>query len=181
MLRWPIAAAACVAAAGCSDIRGRDATTEHRLAAQAGLASSPQVAAVRQVAVDAPALAGNRRDPAAMQKHPSLAPRLIDREAFRPSARTSRKNLLKLVVASQKRNMASIDRSGTVPALLGDTLTAVVNLQAISANISAVADTFSRNGQLGQGMRAMLQPKRRMDVLQPETPRAIRAQQGASK
>lgn len=45
MLRWLIAAAACVAATGCSDRQGRDAHTEYRRPEQAGPPTHPRTAA----------------------------------------------------------------------------------------------------------------------------------------
>jgi len=53
----------------------------------------------------------------------------------------------------------------------------VVNLQDVMATTSAGADTLSRNCQLGAEERALLQPKRQVDVLDPAVRRVFRAQQ----
>ncbi|MEO6800149.1 MAG: hypothetical protein ABI178_09445 [Rhodanobacter sp.] len=114
--------------------------------------------------------------------------RLINPEAARAAVRPlqgvqsvvwiDRGNLLVLVGGSQYRSMASIDRICRSLEPLGDTLGVVVNVQDVMATTSEGADTVSRNCQLAAGERAMLQPKRQMDVLDPEVRRVFRGQQG---
>jgi hypothetical protein len=88
-----------------------------------------------------------------------------------------RSNLLVMVGGSQYRNMTTIDRICLALEPLGDTLGVVVNLQDVMATTSAGADTLSRNCQLGAEERALLQPKRQVDVLDPAVRRVFRAQQ----
>lgn len=117
--------------------------------------------------------------------------RRIDHEAARAAVRPLQgvrsavwidsANLLVMVGGGQYRSMATIDNVCLALEPLGDTLSVVVNLQDVMATTSEGADTLSRNCQLGAGERAMLQQKRRVDVLDPEVRRVFRAQQGSGK
>jgi hypothetical protein len=62
-------------------------------------------------------------------------------------------------------------------ALLGDTLAVVVDVQGVTAITSEGADTLSRNCQLAEGERELLQQKRQVDVLDPEVRQVFRSQQ----
>lgn len=57
----------------------------------------------------------------------------------------------------------------------------VVNVRDVTAATSEGADTLSRNCQLTEGERGLLQPKRQVDVLDPEVRRLFQAQQGADE
>ncbi|EIL90483.1 hypothetical protein UU9_06744 [Rhodanobacter fulvus Jip2] len=113
--------------------------------------------------------------------------RPIDHEAGRAAVRPlqgvqsvvwiDRSNLLVMVGGGQYRRMDIIDDIRLALEPLGDTLGVVVNLQDVMATTSEGADTLSRNCQLRAGQRAMLQPKRQVDVLDPEVRRVFRAQQ----
>lgn len=60
---------------------------------------------------------------------------------------------------------------------MGDTLAVVVNLQDATAANSDAAATLSRNCQLPEGQPAALQPNRQIDVVDPATRAAFKAQQ----
>ena len=201
MLRWLIAAAACVAATACSDRQGRDAQIQEQgRPEQAGL-TNPLITAGHLAGAEVAGLTGDqpamRRHVEAMHTdlmrsmHLADPSRRIDHEAARAAVRplpgvqssvwVDNANLLVLVGGGQYRRMATIDRICLALQPLGDTLGVVVNLQDVMATTSEGADTLSRNCQLGAGERALFQPKRRMDVLEPEVRREFRAQQGAGK
>lgn len=119
------------------------------------------------------------------------ATRPIDHEAARAAVRplagvrssawVDRSNLLVMVDGAQYRNMETIDRVCDALAPLGDTLAVVVNLQNVAATNSHEADTLSRNCQLPDGERALLQQKRQIDALDPATRRVFESQQGRGK
>ncbi|MGH8184084.1 MAG: hypothetical protein ACREPH_10550 [Rhodanobacteraceae bacterium] len=87
-------------------------------------------------------------------------------------------NLIVMVGGAGYRNMQTIDRVCNALAPLGDTLAVVVNVQDGTATTSQGADTLSRNCQLPEGERALLQHKRKIDVLDPTTRRVFEAQLG---
>lgn len=198
MQRWLIAAAmTCVAATGCSKDDGQ-ATSSTRRPQQAGRGTNPLTTARHLAGIEVAGLSGDQRAVQAhvdaMHKNLMRDMRLADptrridlenaRAAVRPltgvqsSVWIDRQNLLVMVGGSQYRSMAMIDRVCLALEPLGDTLAVVVNLQDVTATTSEGADTLSRNCQLGAGERATLQPKRQMDVLDPELRRVFRAQQG---
>ncbi|OOG49305.1 hypothetical protein B0E52_01235 [Rhodanobacter sp. C06] len=202
MQRWLIAAAvSCVAAAGCSEAPGGNTAPTARRPQQAGQGTNPLVTAGHLAGAEAAALTGDQRAVQAhveamhhdMMRSMRLADpsRTIDHEAARaalrplPGVRSSvwidRGNLMVLVGGAQYRSMAMIDRICLALEPLGDTLAVVVNMQDMTATTSEGADTLSRNCQLGAGERAMLQPKRQVDALDPEVRRVFREQQGAHK
>lgn len=116
------------------------------------------------------------------------ATRPIDHEAARAAVRPltgvrssawmDHSNLIVMVDGAQYRNMETIDRVCDALTPLGDTLAVVVNLQNVAATNSHEADTLSRNCQLPEGERALLQHKRQIDALDPAMRREFEAQQG---
>lgn len=96
----------------------------------------------------------------------------------RSSVWIDQSNLLVMVGGAQYRNMETIDRVCNALAPLGDTLSVVVNLQDVTATTSQGADTLSRNCQLPEGQRALMQRNRKIDALDPATRRAFEAEQG---
>lgn len=198
MKRWLIAAAAaCIAVTGCTEAPGNGYTDTERRPQQAGESVNAFETAGHLVAMDAAVLTGDQRSVRAhaqvMQQDMLQSMRIpdaarpIDPEAARaavrplPGVRSSvwidHGNLLVLVAGSRYRRMDTIDRVCLALEPLGDTLAVVVNLQDVTATTSAGADTLSRNCQLAEGERAMLQPKRQVDALDPEVRRVFRAQQ----
>ena len=89
-------------------------------------------------------------------------------------------NLLVMVGGAAYRNMAMVDRVCDALDPLGDTLAVVVNVQDVTATTSEGADAASRNCQLPEGQRALMQSKRRIEALDPATREAFKAQQGSS-
>ena len=201
MQRWLIAAvAACAGATGCSETPNGQTAQTARQPQQAG-PTNPLVTAGHLAGIEAAGLTGDQR---AMQGHiqamhkdmmrsihladPS---RRIDHESARAAVRPlpgvrsavwiDNANLLVMVGGAQYRSMATIDNVCLALEPLGDTLSVVVNVQDMMATTSEGADTLSRNCQLGAGERAMLQPKRQVDMLDPEARRVFRAQQGVNK
>jgi hypothetical protein len=196
--RWLIAAAFCIAATGCS--KTDEQTPSTRRPQQAG-ATNPLATVGHLAGIEAAGLTGDQR---AIQGHVDAMhkdmmrsmhlpdpSRPINHEAARAAVRPlqgvqsvvwiDRSNLLVMVGGSQYRRMTTIDDICLALEPLGDTLGVVVNLQDVMATTSEGADTLSRNCQLRAGERAMLQQKRRVDVLDPEVRRVFRAQQGGSK
>lgn len=191
----------CVVATGCSQAPDAEAAHASHRPQQAGNTTNPLVTASHIIGADAAALSGDQRalrgHVEAMHKNMLHDMRLadssrpIDHEAARAAVRTlqgvrssvwiDRSNLLVMVGGSQYRNMDSIDRVCLALEPLGDTLAVVVNVQDVTATTSEGADTLSRNCQLGAGERAMLQPKRQVDVLDPELRREFQAQQRTRK
>ncbi len=116
--------------------------------------------------------------------------RSIDHEAARAAVRPlagvrssvwmDRSNLIVMVGGAQYRSMETINRVCNALAPLGDTLAVVVNVQNVTAKTSHEADTLSRNCQLPQGERAMLQPRRQIDALDPATRSAFEAEQSGA-
>jgi hypothetical protein len=199
MQRWLIAAAVtCVAATGCSEAPEGNTAQTARRPQQAG-PTNPLVTAGHLAGVEAAGLAGDQRamrgHVEAMHKdmmrsmHLADPSRPIDHEAARAAVRPlqgvsssvwiDRSNLLVMVGGGQYRSMDTIDRICLALEPLGDTLGVVVNVQDVTATTSEGADTLSRNCQLAEGERGLLQPKRQVDVLNPELRRAFRAQQGS--
>jgi len=201
MQRWLITAvAACAGATGCSETPNGQ-TAQTALQPQQAGPTNPLVTAGHLAGIEAAGLTGDQR---AMQGHiqamhkdmmgsmhladPS---RRIDHEAARAAVRPlpgvrsavwiDNANLLVMVGGAQYRSMATIDNVCLALEPLGDTWSVVVNVQDMMATTSEGADTLSRNCQLGAGERAMLQPKRQVDMLDPEARRVFRAQQGVNK
>ncbi|AXK72196.1 hypothetical protein DWG18_07800 [Lysobacter sp. TY2-98] len=136
---------------------------------------------------------GVRREADAMQddlrrsmKLPD-AGRPIDREAARVAAKrvpgvhsvvwVDRSNLLALVDHNEQRTMETVDAICRELDPLGDTLAVVVHLQSRVARTGDELETVSRNCQLAEGDRALLQERRQLDVLSPE----IRAEHAAQQ
>jgi len=196
MQRWLITAAVtCAAATGCSEAPEGNTAQTARRPQQAG-PTSPLATAGHLAGAEAAGLTG---DPRAMRGHVEAMhkdmmrsmhladpSRPIDHEAARAAVRPlqgvsssvwiDRSNLLVMVGGGD-----TIDRVCVALEPLGDTLAVVVNLQDVTATTSEGADTLSRNCQLGAGERAMLQPKRQVDVLNPEMRRVFRAKQGLGR
>ena len=200
MQRWLIAVAvACAALTGCTEAPEDGTAHTTRRPQQAGEPVNPLSTVGHLVAIDAAALTGDQRAIQAhaqnMQRDMLRAMRLpdaarpVDHEAARAAVRPlpgvrstiwiDRNNLLVMVAGSHYRDMQTIDRVCLALEPLGDTLAVVVNLQDVTATTFEGADTLSRNCQLAEGERALLQPKRQVDVLNPELRRVFRAQQGA--
>lgn len=107
------------------------------------------------------------------------ATRPIHREAARAAVRPlagvksvvwlDRDNLIVMVDGQRHRTMDMIDEVCVTLEPLGDTLAVVVNLQDATARNGDEAMTLSRNCQLPEGQRAMLQRKRQVDVVDAET------------
>ena len=196
--RWLIAAAFCIAATGCS--KTDEQTPSTRRPQQAG-ATNPLATVGHLAGIEAAGLTGDQR---AIQGHVDAMhkdmmrsmhlpdpSRPINHEAARAAVRPlqgvqsvvwiDRSNLLVMVGGGSYRSMDTIDDICLALEPLGDTLGVVVNLQDVMATTSEGADTLSRNCQLRAGQRAMLQPKRQVDVLDPEVRRVFRAQQQTRK
>ena len=198
MQRWLVATVvACAGATGCSETPDGKTVQTARQPQQAG-PTNPLVTAGHLAGVEVAGLTGDQR---AMQGHieamhkdmmrsmhladPS---RRIDHEAARAAVRPlpgvqsavwiDNANLLVAVGGARYRSMTTIDNVCLALEPLGDTLSVVVNVQDVTATTSEGADTLSRNCQLGAGERALLQPKRQVDVLDPEVRRVFRGQQG---
>jgi len=165
---------------------------------QAGRPLKPFDVAKRVAAVRAAALTGDQRavranmqafsdDFRKSMKLPDSS-RPIGHEAARAAVRPlagvrssvwiDQSNLIVMVDGAQYRNMGTIDRVCNALAPLGDTLAVVVNLQDVTATTSQGADTLSRNCQLPEGERALMQRNRKIDVLDPATRREFEAEQG---
>lgn len=196
MRAWPIVIGLCViSAAGCSQAPESAGNAPPR---QSAAGTTPLNTAGHLAGIEAAGLTGDQRamraHVEAMQKNMMRDMRLpdpsrpIDHEAARAAVRplpgvrsvawVDRVNLLVLVGGGQYRSMGTIDRVCRALEPLGDTLAVVVNVQDMMATTSAGADSLSRNCQLETGERALLQPKRQVDALDPELRRVFRAQQG---
>lgn len=73
-------------------------------------------------------------------------------------------NLVVMVDGARYRTTSMVDRVCTALSPLGDTLAVVVNLQDVTATTPHGATTLSRNCNLEEGKRALLQPQREIDV-----------------
>jgi len=167
---------------------------------QAGQPLNPVAVAGRIASIRVAALTGDQRAVQANAKAfsddfrrsiklPDPA-RPIDHEAARAVVRPlagvrssvwmDRSNLIVMVDGAQYRSAETINRVCSALAPLGDTLAVVVNIQNVNAKTSQEADTLSRNCQLPEGERAFLQPRRRIDALDPATRRAFEAEQGGA-
>lgn len=189
------AAILCIAVTACSKTDG-EATQHTRRPQQAG-STNPLATVGHLAGVEAAGLTVDQR---AMRAHVDAMhknlmrdmrladpSRHIDHEAARAAVRPLQgvqsavwidtANLLVMVGGSRYRSTATIDNICLALEPLGDTLSVVVNLQDVMATTSEGADTLSRNCQLGAGERALFQPKRQVDVLDPEVRRVFRAQQ----
>lgn len=176
--------------------RSMDRSATHSRS-QAGQPLDPIAVAKRVAAVRTAALTGNPRAvQATVQafsddfrrsiKLPDPA-RPIDHEAARAAVRPlagvrssvwiDQSNLIVMVDGARYRSMGTIDRVCDALAPLGDTLAVVVNVQDVTATTSQGADTLSRNCRLPAGQRALMQPVRKIDVLDPATRRAFEAGQ----
>ena len=198
MQRWLIAAAmTCVTATGCSEAPdGKTAQTARR-PKQAG-ATNPLVTVGRLAGIEAAGLTGDQRamrghveamhkdmmrsmhlaDPSRPINHEAAAAAVRPLQGVQSSVWIDHGNLLVMVGGEQYRSMDTIDRVCVALEPLGNTLSVVVNVQNVMATTSEEADTLSRNCQLAEGERGLLQPKRQVDVLDPEVRRVFRAQQG---
>jgi hypothetical protein len=165
---------------------------------QAGQPLNPLHVADRAAAVRAAALIGDQRavqanmqafnddfrksiklpDPSRPIDHETARAAVRPLAGVRSSVWIDQSNLLVMVGGAQYRNMETIDRVCNALAPLGDTLSVVVNLQDVTATTSQGADTLSRNCQLPEGQRALMQRNRKIDVLDPATRRAFEAEQG---
>ena len=115
------------------------------------------------------------------------ASRPVDHEAARMAAKNipgvrsalwlDRDNFVVMVDGAQYRSMATIDQVCIALEPLGDTLGVVVNIQDITAQHADGATTLSRNCQLPEGQRALLQRKRQVDVVAPEVRALFKNQQ----
>lgn len=115
------------------------------------------------------------------------AARPIDHEAARaavrplPGVRTAvwldTANFVVMVDGQQHRSFDMIDRVCLALEPLGDTLAVVVNVQDVTAKNPDAATTLSRNCQLPEGQRALLQAKRQVDVVSPELRRQFKEMQ----
>lgn len=110
--------------------------------------------------------------------HEAARAALRDIAGVRSSVWIDRQNPLVTVGGRRYRRMATIDRICLALQPLGDTLAVVVNLQDVTAATSEGAETLSRNCQLAEGERAMFQPVRRVDALDPALRKTFQAQQG---
>lgn len=198
-LQWPAAGAlfALACMAGCQS-QPSDATSRER--ARQAPRTTPLSVAGRVAAARAGALLGDRKtveqNVQGMAKdmlHDGRIPdpaRPIDHEAARAVVRPlqgvrsvvwmDHNNLLVIVGGAAYRNMAMVDRVCDALDPLGDTLAVVVNVQDVTATTSEGADAVSRNCQLAEGQRAILQPKRQIEALDPATRKIFRSQQGQS-
>jgi hypothetical protein len=89
-------------------------------------------------------------------------------------------NFMVMVAGQDYRSMAVIDRVCDALEPLGDTLAVVVNVQDVNAKTHDEATTLSRNCQLPQGQRSLMQARRQMDVVAPQLQRSFKAQQRRS-
>jgi hypothetical protein len=164
---------------------------------QAGEPLNPYVAASHIASARVDALTGNTRGAQAhvnaLARDLTRSARLpdttrpIDHEAVRAAVRPlagvrsaiwlDAANLVVMVDGPQHRSMAMIDRVCLALEPLGDTLAVVVNLQDVGAKNPDAATTLSRNCQLPEGQRALLQANRQVDVVAPALRRTFKAQQ----
>lgn len=146
-------------------------TAEHIAAARVAMITSDSKAANDHIAA-----MGN--DLARAARLPDVT-RPIDHEAARAAVRPlagvrtslwlDAANFVVMVGDQQHRSMAMIDQVCLALEPLGDTLTVVVNVQDGTAKNPDGAPTLSRNCQLPEGQRAMLQANREVDVVPKET------------
>lgn len=118
-------------------------------------------------------------DPARPINHESARAAVGAMQGTRAVAWLDNANMLVMVGGKEYRSMVMIDRICSALEPLGDTLAVVVNVQDATAKNSDDAATLSRNCQLPEGQRAFAQPKRQIDVVDPEVRRAFKAQQRA--
>lgn len=165
---------------------------------RAGQPLNPLDVAKRVAAVRAAALTGDQRavqanmqafnddfrksiklpDPSRPISHEAARAAVRPLAGVRSSAWIDQSNLIVMVDGAQYRSMETIERVCNALLPLGDTLAVVVNLQDVTATTSQDADTLSRNCQLPEGQRALLQRNRKIDALDPATRRAFEAEQG---
>jgi hypothetical protein len=200
MQRRLIAAAICAIATGCGEVPDGQANETARRPQQAE-PTNPLVTAGHMVGAEAASLAGDQRAARAhveaMHKDMMRSMRLADpsrpvdheaaRAAMRPlqgvrsSVWIDHGNFLVMVGGARYRSADTLDRVCLALEPLGDTLAVTVHLQDVTATTSEGADTLSRNCQLAEGEQAFMQPKRQVDVLDPQLRRVFRAQQAAGK
>ncbi len=189
------AAMLCIAA--CQQRAANEQAAEQRRPQQAGQPVNPYAVAGHIVGARAAAVMGDSR---AGERHVRAiadditrsaripdATRPIDHEAARaavrplPSVRSTfwldAANLVVMVGDAQHRSMDMIDQVCLALEPLGDTLAIVVNVQDVTAKTPDGATTLSRNCQLPEGQRAMLQAKRQVDVVAPEVREQFKRQQ----
>ncbi|MCC8361902.1 hypothetical protein LK996_02230 [Lysobacter sp. A6] len=176
-----------LAMAGCAS--ETEPTTLERLPEKAGQPLDPTKTAARIVAMRGQALVGDKeglqRNVEGMQEDMRRSMKLadgrrpIDREQARAVIRgvsgvrsvawVDRANLLVIVDRNEARTYATIDEICLALEPLGDTLAVVVNLQSGAATSGDELEVLSRNCQLEPGDRALLQTKRDLNVIAPET------------
>lgn len=188
-----ILAATVFLLAACSS---NDPVPEPRRPQQAGQSLNPVTTAAHIAGAHASALVGDQEAVQAnmlalnesFRKSIRLADpvRAVDREAARTAAKLvdgvrsvvwiDDTNLFAIVARNEDRNYATIDAVCMQLEPLGDTLGVVVNLQSGNATNGDELAILSRNCQLKPGERALLQPNRKIDVLDP----SVRAQHKAN-
>lgn len=174
--------AVCIAAC---DQRASDKTAEKPRPQQAGQPLNPYVTAGHVMGARAAIVASNSQ--AAEQHVNAIAHdfarstrirdvnRPIDHEAARGAVRLlvgvrsaiwlDADNLAVMVDGQNCRSMDMIDQVCLALEPLGDTLGVVANLQDARAKNGDEAMTLSRNCQLPEGQRALMQAKRQVDVV----------------
>jgi len=185
--RFALTGAVAVCAAACQR-QSADAAAEKPRPQQAGQPVNPYATAAHMAGARAALVTGNSQ---AAQQHVDAmardfsrsirlrdASRPINREAARATVRPmpgvrsaiwlDADNLAVMVDGQKYRDMDVIDRICVALEPLGDTLGVVVNLQDAKARNGDEAETLSRNCQLPEGRRALLQAKRQVDVVAPE-------------
>jgi len=190
-----LAAFVVLAVAACA--QSNDQPKEARRPQQAGQPVNPITMAGHMAAARANAVVGDQR---AVQAHVKAATdditrsmripdssRPIDHEAARAAVRPiagvrtsiwlDRTNFVVMVGSQQQRSMAMIDQVCLALEPLGDTLAVVVNVQDVTAKNADGATTLSRNCQLQEGERALLQAKREVDVVPAELRNQFKQQQ----
>jgi len=190
-----LAAFVLLGAAACT--QSNEPSKESRHPQQAGQGVNPITLAGHIAAARANAVIGDQR---AVQAHVKAATdditrsmripdssRPIDHEAARAAVRPiagvrtsiwlDRTNFVVMVGSQQQRSMAMIDQVCLALEPLGDTLAVVVNVQDVTAKTPDGATTLSRNCQLQEGERAMLQAKREVDVVPTELRNQFKNQQ----
>lgn len=195
----PMVVGACAISA-CQQ-RAADQAAQARQPEQAGKPLNPYAIAGHMAGARAEIALGDSR---AAQKHIEAvahdfsrsirlpdATRPIDHEAARAALRTlpgvrtaiwlDRANLAVMVDGAQRRSMQTIDQVCLALEPLGDTLAVVVNVQDVTARNADGATTLSRNCQLPEGERALMQGKREVDVVPREVRERFKEMQSSNK
>ena len=155
------------------------ATAGHVAAARAALSTGNSQAAKEQI--DAMAHDFSRsahiRDPNRSVNHEAARAAVRPLAGVRSAIWLDSDNLAVMVDGQKYRSMDTIDRVCVALEPLGDTLGVVVNLRDATAKNGDEAMTLSRNCQLSEGQRALLQAKRQVDGAAPETREAFKRMQ----